>query len=138
MPQPLQEWRKENIIDEACLYRNTAMKNMHWVEDTIGSYLFKQDTLVAGYHVSKSIRLPVFLFRIGTYQIALRFNFYDWCVRVYTTDDDMPSIPKYIADSSGDGFYEGMEFLAECDTQYCFARSEDLFAYLKFLASEIQ
>ena len=127
----------ENPIHDDLIYKQAAEKNIFWIRDRLAYKAFgTPETKVAGHHISKSIKLPVFLFEVGEVKFAIRFNFYDWCVRVYS-DNDLPEIPKFILKDTSIGFYEGMEFLAEPKAEYCFNIREDLFAFCKFLRLEL-
>lgn len=78
------------------------------IEEPYGKPPLKQrlSAYVVGEHISKSVRLPVFMFEredIGL-RFVIRYNFYDWNISIETSKD----VPVDVID----GF--------DLDTKYCF------------------
>jgi hypothetical protein len=116
----LLEWMRANIdgIPADMRYREAAIDQMCFFRDRIAplflpGYATHRDREVfckiAGWHTSKSIRLPVYYFATGVVEVAARDNFHNWNVTVNCTRD--LSLPAYFEIDGGEGylFMEGME-----------------------------
>lgn len=150
----LLHWMRENLdsIPKDMLYRKAAIDQMVFFRDRIAPLFLKPDTpleerdsfvTIAGWHRSKSVTLPVYVFKTDSIEVVARDNFYNWNVTVISK---FPIVfPDYFEIDNGNGylFMEGMESwkrgpYASNQSEFSFCVWDDyqLFAVMWCIASQ--
>lgn len=134
--QLLQDWfiaRLENYENSNLIYRDAWKSQILWVRDVL-SYVIGTQPTVSEYHTSKSVQLPVYTFVLHNgVTVKLRNNFHDWCVRVDREFDN--SMPEYLSDVTGQGYYEGMDEFS-WKTEFCTNSKEQVFAMVWWMTEK--
>ena len=147
----LQDWYNENQPSEELIYGTAMTRQMIWVRDTLAGMIFfackdvnpdfevwqarDEYLTVESTHMSKSCLLPVYTFTIGNMQIHLRYNFYDWCVKITNTTMTEDQFPEYMKPHFMRGYYEGMSQI-DADIEFAVGDEERLYAILWWMLNE--
>jgi len=152
----LQEWLEANAPGENMKFHQGFWHQGMWVRDVLRWMLFKAITpagmqvvgedhdkilTVDGTHTSKSVKLPVYRFDSQGVTVKLRYNFHDWCIKVWGAED--VEFPHYLAHEQLNGYFEGMEDdtdgeLGKPSHRYSVGGIEKVYATLWFLLSAVR
>ena len=79
----LLQWMRSSEIDDSMCWKNAAERQMCFVRDVLCTNLLKVPVFVVSTHMSKSILLPVYRFRLQNgIIVTARENFYGWSVSI--------------------------------------------------------
>lgn len=155
LPIDIIAWARVNEPDNSLLYKNSFYEQINFVQDILSRILLpsydeyeKSPVMIISTHVSKSVTLPVYQFKLEKYglEITLRNNFYDWKVSINSQIpiefDPMGLIDKNKTISFCEGFPTGKlygsynsnhsQFTFEIRTNY------DLYTYFYLLNNYIK
>ena len=114
----LLQWMRSQEIDDKMLWKKAAINQECFVRDVLTQGLLKVPVFVVSTHMSKSVRLPVYRFRIQNgIVVTMRENFYGWVVSL---KNPFPvDLPEDLVGGDGAGHNED---ITSC---YCEGFKED-------------
>lgn len=79
----LSGWMRQQDINDSMIYKDGAISQECFIRDSLCNYLLKVPVFVVSTHTSKSIKLPVYRFKLkNDILVTARDNFYGWVVSI--------------------------------------------------------